>query len=45
VVHALKLWRCYLEGAAKGFTVVTDHCPLTFLSTQAEPVPPTSTVE
>jgi hypothetical protein len=34
VVHALNVWRCYLEGAAGGFTVVTDHCPLTFLSTQ-----------
>ena len=27
VVHALKLWRCYLEGVK--FTVVTDHEPNT----------------
>lgn len=33
VVHAFKIWRCYLEGA-KGVTVITDHCPLTFFSTQ-----------
>jgi hypothetical protein len=32
VVHALKTWRCYLEGS--DFTVVTDHCPNTFLDTQ-----------
>ena len=34
VVHALKTWRCYLEGAPAGVTVVTDHCPLTFFETQ-----------
>jgi hypothetical protein len=33
VVHAFKVWRCYLEGAV-GVTVVTDHCPNTFFSTQ-----------
>lgn len=32
VVHALKLWRCYLEGVK--FTVVTDNHPNTFLDTQ-----------
>jgi hypothetical protein len=32
VVHALKLWRCYLEGSK--FTVVTDHNPLTFFHSQ-----------
>ena len=32
VVHALKVWRCYLEGVV--FTVVTDHKPSTFFSTQ-----------
>jgi len=32
VVHALKVWRCYLEGS--DFTVVTDHCPNTFFDTQ-----------
>ena len=29
VVHALELWRCYLDGV--DFTVVTDHSPNTFL--------------
>ena len=32
VVHALTIWRCYLEGA--DFTVVTDHNPLIYLPTQ-----------
>ena len=32
VVHALKVWRCYLEGVP--FVVVTDHCPNTYLPTQ-----------
>jgi hypothetical protein len=30
VVHALKVWRCYLEGVK--FTVVTDHHPNTYFS-------------
>jgi len=32
VVHALKTWRCYLEGQM--FTVITDHNPLVHLNTQ-----------
>lgn len=28
-VHAMRTWRCYLEGA-KGVTLVTDHKPNTF---------------
>ena len=34
-MHALRTWRCYLEGAAHPFTLVTDHAPHTFLQTQA----------
>jgi hypothetical protein len=30
--HALKVWRCYLEGAE--FCVMSDHCPLKFFMTQ-----------
>ena len=33
VVHAMRTWRCYLEGCV-GCTVITDHCPLTFFETQ-----------
>ncbi len=33
VIHALKIWRCYLEGAAE-VQVVTDHRANTFLDTQ-----------
>jgi hypothetical protein len=32
VIHALKTWRCYVEGIP--FTVVTDHNPLIHLQTQ-----------
>ena len=31
-VRAVQTWRCYLEGSQ--FTLVTDHCPNTFLKTQ-----------
>ena len=33
VVHALKVWRCYLEGEEE-FTVFTDHRANTFLDVQ-----------
>lgn len=33
IIKALKEWRCYLEGC-QGLTLVTDHNPLTFFSTQ-----------
>ena len=32
VIHALQVWRCYLEGVE--FTMITDHHPNTFLQTQ-----------
>ena len=35
VIHALKVWRCYLEGQPKEhFTIVTDHNPLIHLPKQ-----------
>ena len=34
VVHAFKVWRCYLEGNDQ-VTVVTDHKPNTFFQTQS----------
>ena len=34
VISALRQWRCYLEGATGGVTVVTDHKPNTFLDTK-----------
>jgi hypothetical protein len=32
VVHALRVWRCYLEGAE--FTVYNDHVSNTYFQTQ-----------
>jgi hypothetical protein len=32
MVHALRVWRCYLEG--NSFQLITDHCPNTYLQTQ-----------
>ena len=34
VIHALKVWRCHLEGA--DFTVFVDHNPLTYLLEKKE---------
>ena len=34
VHHALRSWRCYLEGVPHPVTVVTDHAPNTWLETQ-----------
>jgi hypothetical protein len=34
VFSALRKWRCYLEGAKGGVTIVTDHLPNTFLNTK-----------
>jgi RNase H-like domain found in reverse transcriptase/Integrase zinc binding domain len=33
VVHAMRTWRCYLEGD-KGVKIMTDHAPNTYLPTQ-----------
>ena len=34
VVHAMRTWRCYLEGVSADMFTVTDHNPLTYLQTQ-----------
>jgi transposase InsO family protein len=34
VILALKAWRCYVQGCPGGLTLVTDHHPLTYLTTQ-----------
>jgi hypothetical protein len=34
VVHALRVWRCYLEGANFMWTLCTDHVSNTFFQTQ-----------
>jgi hypothetical protein len=34
VVHALRVWRCYLEGVK--FTLYTDHQPLTYYNSQPQ---------
>ena len=33
-IHAVQIWRCYLEGTQ--FSLVTDHCPLTYLKSQPQ---------
>ena len=35
VISALRKWRCYLEGAKGGVTIITDHLPNTFLDTKS----------
>jgi hypothetical protein len=35
VISAIKKWRCYLEGAKGGVTIVNDHLPNTFLATKS----------
>ncbi len=35
VIHALTVWRCYLEGFLAGVDVITDHAPNTFMPTKA----------
>jgi len=37
VIHALTVWRCYLDGAA--FTIFSDHQPLKYLSTKPSLTP------
>ena len=39
VMHALTVWRCYLEGCLH-FEVETDHSANTFLETQKRLSPP-----
>ena len=34
VIFAVTQWRCYLQGAKHPFTLVTDHNPNTYFSTQ-----------
>ncbi len=34
VVHALTVWRCYLEGCPGGVQMLTDHAPNTLLPTK-----------
>lgn len=33
IIHALRVWRCYLEGCQK-LTIVTDHKPISYLDVQ-----------
>ena len=35
VISAFRKWRCYLEGAKGGVTVITDHLPNTFLNSKS----------
>lgn len=37
IVHALRVWRCFIEGCAAGYTVYSDHNPLVYFRQKANP--------
>lgn len=39
IVHALRTWRCYIDGCAGGYTVYSDHNPLVYFRKQSKPTP------
>ncbi|KAK4511130.1 uncharacterized protein ATC70_012342 [Mucor velutinosus] len=39
IVHALRTWRCYIDGCPGGYVVCCDHNPLTYFRTQQKPTP------
>lgn len=39
IVHALRTWRCYIDGCAGGYVVYSDHNRLVYFRKQTKPTP------
>lgn len=39
IVHALRTWRCYVDGCSAGYVVYSDHNPLVYFRKQKKPTP------
>lgn len=37
ILHALRTWRCYVDGCPKGYTVFSDHLPLEYFRSKENP--------
>ncbi|OBZ81557.1 Transposon Tf2-9 polyprotein, partial [Choanephora cucurbitarum] len=37
ILHALRTWRCYIDGCPKGYVVYSDHLPLQYFRTKDKP--------
>lgn len=39
IIHALRTWRCFIDGCPAGYTVYSDHLPLKYFRSQEKPTP------
>ncbi|CEP06777.1 hypothetical protein, partial, partial [Parasitella parasitica] len=39
IMHALRTWRCFIDGCQGGYTVYSDHKPLVYFQSQVNPTP------
>ena len=39
IIHALRTWRCFIDGCVGGYTVFCDHKPLVYFASQLKPTP------
>ncbi|CEP11500.1 hypothetical protein, partial, partial [Parasitella parasitica] len=39
IIHALRTWRCFIDGCQGGYTVYSDHKPLVYFQSQVNPTP------
>ena len=39
IIHALRTWRCFVDGCKGGYTVYSDHKPLVHYASQLHPTP------
>lgn len=37
ILHALRVWRCYVEGCLAGYTIFSDHLPLEYFQSKENP--------